>query len=68
MLASLRTRILLAALAVITLALTINGVASYITLKHHNNQQVSNNLSPLAKGNPQASTVGDFTILSSPAL
>lgn len=65
MLASLRVRILLAALALITLALVINGIASYTTVKHHNNQQVSHNLSALAKGNPQVSTVGAFTLSSS---
>ncbi|GEN26370.1 methyl-accepting chemotaxis protein [Halovibrio variabilis] len=54
MLSTLRARILLAALVAITLALVINGIASYTTVKHHNNQQVNRNLSAVVKGNTQA--------------
>ena len=51
MFSTLRARILLAALVVITLALMINGIASYTTVKHHNNQQITRNLSAVVKGN-----------------
>ncbi|TVP51784.1 MAG: methyl-accepting chemotaxis protein, partial [Halomonas sp.] len=54
MFASLRARIVLAALVAITLALVVNGIASYTTVKHHNNQQVSRNLSAVVNGNTQA--------------
>ncbi|CAO1669547.1 Methyl-accepting chemotaxis protein [Halomonas sp. NYA30] len=54
MFSTLRARILLAALVVITLALMINGIASYTTVKHHNNQQITRNLSAVVKGNTQA--------------
>ncbi|HDZ47771.1 hypothetical protein LCGC14_0107320 [marine sediment metagenome] len=54
MLASLRARIVLAALVAITLALVINGIASYTTVKHHNNQQITNNLNAVINGNTQA--------------
>ncbi|BBI65004.1 hypothetical protein HSBAA_63100 [Vreelandella sulfidaeris] len=54
MFSTLRARILLAALVVITLALVINGIASYTTVKHHNNQQITRNLSAVVKGNTQA--------------
>lgn len=54
MLASLRARIVLAALVAITLALVVNGIASYTTVSHHNNQQISRNLSAVVKGNTQA--------------
>tara|TARA_R110002049_G_scaffold148964_3_gene311930 strand:- start:1571 stop:3364 length:1794 start_codon:yes stop_codon:yes gene_type:complete len=32
----------------------INGIASYTTVKHHNNQQITRNLSAVVKGNTQA--------------
>lgn len=54
MFSSLRARILLAALTTIILALIINGIASYTTVKHHNSQQVSRNLSAVVNGNTQA--------------
>ncbi|MEA2117916.1 methyl-accepting chemotaxis protein [Halovibrio sp. HP20-50] len=54
MFASLRARILLAALVTIILALVINGIASYTTVKHHNSQQITRNLSAVVKGNTQA--------------
>ena len=54
MFSTLRARILLAALVVITLALMINGIASYTTVKHYNNQQITRNLSAVVKGNTQA--------------
>ena len=54
MLATLRFRILLAALIAIVLALVINGIASYSTVKHHNAQQVSQNLEAIIRGNTQA--------------
>lgn len=54
MFASLRARILLAALVVITLALVINGIASYATVKHHNDQQITRNLNAVVSGNISA--------------
>lgn len=54
MFSSLRARILLAALTAITLALIINGIASYTTVKHHNTQQISRNLEAVVLGNTQA--------------
>ncbi|WP_249976779.1 methyl-accepting chemotaxis protein [Vreelandella olivaria] len=54
MFSSLRARILLAALTAITLALIINGIASYTTVKHYNAQQVSRNLDAVVRGNTQA--------------
>ncbi|MBR2512853.1 MAG: HAMP domain-containing protein [Halomonas sp.] len=54
MFSSLRVRILLAALTAITLALIINGIASYTTVKHHNSQQISRNLSAVVDGNTRA--------------
>lgn len=54
MLSTLRARILLAALVAITLALVINGIASYTTVKHHNDQQITRNLSAVVSGNTQA--------------
>ncbi len=54
MLATLRFRILLAALIAIVLALVINGIASYSTVKHHNAQQVAQNLEAIIRGNTQA--------------
>ena len=54
MFSSLRARILLAALTAIVLALTINGIASYITVKHHNSEQVNHNLDAVVRGNTQA--------------
>lgn len=54
MLSTLRARILLAALVAITLALVVNGIASYTTVKHHNSQQITRNLSAVVNGNTQA--------------
>ncbi|WP_016915414.1 methyl-accepting chemotaxis protein [Vreelandella stevensii] len=54
MFATLRFRILLAALTAIVLALVINGIASYSTVKHHNSEQISRNLSAVVNGNTQA--------------
>ena len=54
MFSSLRIRILLAALTAITLALIINGIASYTTVKHHNAQQISRNLDAVVRGNSSA--------------
>lgn len=54
MFSTLRARILLAALVVITLALMINGIASYTTVKHHNNQQITRNLNAVVNGNTSA--------------
>ena len=54
MFSSLRLRILLAALIAIVLALTVNGIASYTTVKHHNSEQVNRNLSAVVNGNTQA--------------
>ena len=54
MFSSLRARILLAALTAIVLALTVNGIASYITVKHHNSEQVNRNLDAVVRGNTQA--------------
>ena len=68
MFSSLRARILMAALTAIVLALMINGVASYSTVKHHNNQQVSSNVSAVVKGNTQASNKwlkARYTLLAS---
>lgn len=54
MLSSLRLRILIITLVVISLALTINATVSYITLQTHNDQQVSQQLSSIAQGNALA--------------
>ncbi|OJA05977.1 methyl-accepting chemotaxis protein [Halomonas sp. QHL1] len=54
MLSTLRARILLAALVAITLALVINGIASYTTVKHHNDQQITRNLNAVVSGNSSA--------------
>lgn len=54
MFASLRVRILLAALAAVAIALIANGIVSYSTVKHHNNAQVSRNLNAVVNGNTQA--------------
>jgi methyl-accepting chemotaxis protein len=54
MFASLRAKLLLAALVAIILALVINGIASYTTVKHHNTEQVTRNLNAVANGNTLA--------------
>ncbi|WP_404344217.1 methyl-accepting chemotaxis protein [Vreelandella venusta] len=54
MFSSLRARILLAALTAIVLALTVNGIASYITVKQHNSEQIDRNLEAVVSGNTQA--------------
>ncbi|MGP8289349.1 methyl-accepting chemotaxis protein [Vreelandella zhanjiangensis] len=54
MFSSLRVRILLAALAAITFGLIINGVVSYATVKHHNDEQMARNLNAVVSGNAQA--------------
>ncbi|WP_457943183.1 methyl-accepting chemotaxis protein [Vreelandella alkaliphila] len=54
MLSSLRLRILIITLMVITLALTINASVSYLTLQTHNDQQVTRQLASIAQGNALA--------------
>lgn len=54
MFSSLRARILLAALTATTLALIVNGVASYYTVQQHNTQQVARNLDAVVRGNSSA--------------
>tara|TARA_R110002012_G_scaffold20535_6_gene72753 strand:+ start:4825 stop:6684 length:1860 start_codon:yes stop_codon:yes gene_type:complete len=54
MLSSLRLRILLITLVVITLALTINASVSYLTLKTHNDEQVAQQLASISVGNALA--------------
>ncbi|SJN14450.1 Methyl-accepting chemotaxis protein I (serine chemoreceptor protein) [Halomonas citrativorans] len=54
MFSSLRVRILLAALAAITLGLIINGVVNYATVKHHNDEQIARNLKAVVSGNAKA--------------
>ena len=54
MFSSLRARILLAALTATTLALIVNGVASYYTVQQHNTQQVAHNLDAVVRGNSSA--------------
>ncbi|WP_083007642.1 methyl-accepting chemotaxis protein [Halomonas sp. GT] len=54
MLSSLRLRILIITLLVITLALAINASVSYLTLQTHNDQQVTRQLASIAQGNALA--------------
>ncbi|WP_447530265.1 methyl-accepting chemotaxis protein [Vreelandella sp. TE19] len=54
MLSSLRMRILIITLVVITLALTINAAVSYLTLKSHNDKQVTQQLASISQGNALA--------------
>ncbi|MBT2786574.1 MULTISPECIES: methyl-accepting chemotaxis protein [unclassified Halomonas] len=54
MLSSLRLRILMITLVVITLALTINASVSYLTLQAHNEQQVTRQQASIAQGNALA--------------
>ncbi|MCA1772024.1 MAG: methyl-accepting chemotaxis protein, partial [Halomonas sp.] len=54
MFSSLRAKLLLATLVAIILALVVNGIASYTTVKHHNNEQISRNLNAVVSGNTQA--------------
>ncbi|MFC0324158.1 methyl-accepting chemotaxis protein [Halomonas organivorans] len=54
MLTSLRLRILIATLVVIAVALIINGAASYLTVRSHNDDQIDQNLQAVAHGNAQA--------------
>ncbi|WP_193092187.1 MULTISPECIES: methyl-accepting chemotaxis protein [Halomonas] len=54
MLSSLRLRILVITLVVITLALTINAAVSYLTLKTHNDEQVTQQLASISQGNALA--------------
>ncbi|SJN14447.1 Methyl-accepting chemotaxis protein I (serine chemoreceptor protein) [Halomonas citrativorans] len=54
MLSSLRLRILVITLVVITLALTINAFVSYSTLQTHNDEQVAQQLESIAQGNALA--------------
>ncbi|MDR5903762.1 methyl-accepting chemotaxis protein [Franzmannia qiaohouensis] len=54
MLSTLRARILATTLVVIVLALIINGAASYLTLKTHNDTQIAGNLNAVASGNARA--------------
>nr|WP_163501561.1 methyl-accepting chemotaxis protein [Halomonas socia] len=54
MLSTLRARILATTLVVIVLALIVNGAASYLTLKTHNDAQIAGNLNAVASGNARA--------------
>ena len=54
MFSSLRAKLLLATLAAIIIALVVNGIASYVTVKHHNAEQVTRNLNAVTNGNTQA--------------
>ncbi|GGX84609.1 methyl-accepting chemotaxis protein [Litchfieldella qijiaojingensis] len=54
MVSSLRIRILIATLVVIALALAINGIASYLTVKSHNDDQVSRQLASVTQGHALA--------------
>lgn len=54
MLSSLRLRILVITLVVITLALTINAFVNYSTLQAHNDEQVAQQLESIAQGNALA--------------
>ncbi|MYL23528.1 HAMP domain-containing protein [Halomonas alkaliantarctica] len=54
MFASLRARLLLAGLAAVIFALCANGIASYWTVKSHNDEQITRNLNAVVKGNTQA--------------
>jgi methyl-accepting chemotaxis protein len=54
MFASLRARLLLAGLAAVVFALCANGIASYWTVKSHNDEQITRNLNAVVKGNTQA--------------
>ncbi|WP_434983662.1 methyl-accepting chemotaxis protein [Vreelandella zhaodongensis] len=54
MLSSLRLRIMMITLLVITLALTINASVSYLTLQTHNDQQVARQLASISQGNALA--------------
>ncbi|SFT55643.1 methyl-accepting chemotaxis protein [Halomonas saccharevitans] len=54
MLSSLRLRILVATLAVIVVALIINGAASYFTVKSHGDQQNAKQLDSFTGGNALA--------------
>ncbi|WP_148252467.1 methyl-accepting chemotaxis protein [Aidingimonas lacisalsi] len=54
MLSSLKNRILTTCVVIIALALAISGLASYLTVKSHNDEQVAGNLNAIAQGNAQA--------------
>ncbi|ATJ84653.1 methyl-accepting chemotaxis protein [Halomonas beimenensis] len=54
MLTSLRLRILIATLVVIAVALILNGAASYLTVKSHNDDQIAQQLDSIARGNALA--------------
>ncbi|CAM3805547.1 methyl-accepting chemotaxis protein [Vreelandella rituensis] len=54
MFSSLRIRILITTLVVITLALLINSTASYLTVKTHNDQQINQQLSAVSQGHTEA--------------
>ncbi|WP_447554539.1 methyl-accepting chemotaxis protein [Vreelandella sp. EE22] len=54
MLSSLRARILLVTLVIITLALAINAAISYTILKSHNDRQIAQDLVSLSQGNALA--------------
>lgn len=54
MFVSLRVRLLAAALTAVVLALIANGIASYLTVQNHNDEQISENLEAVVSGNAQA--------------
>ncbi|SHM21123.1 methyl-accepting chemotaxis protein [Vreelandella subglaciescola] len=54
MFVSLRARLLAAALTAVVLALIANGIASYVTVQNHNDEQISENLDAVVSGNAQA--------------
>ncbi|WP_017429284.1 methyl-accepting chemotaxis protein [Vreelandella jeotgali] len=51
---SLRVRLLAAALAAVVFALGANGIASFFTVKQHNDEQIAGNLNAVVGGNAQA--------------
>ncbi|SDJ34948.1 methyl-accepting chemotaxis protein [Billgrantia gudaonensis] len=51
---SLRLRILLATVVVIVLALLANGLANFLTVRSHNDDQVARNLTAVSQGNAKA--------------
>ena len=51
---SLRVRLLAAALTAVVLALIANDIASYVTVKNHNDAQIADNLDTVVSGNAQA--------------
>lgn len=54
MFSTLRAKLLLTTLVAITLALVINGIASYVTVKSHNTDQTEQQLDAISEGHSQA--------------